>query len=301
VVSRYLKPAVNAVAGSLAVGALKLLRHLSRPRMSDFAGWAMRRIGPWLPEHRVGRSNLAAAFPDKQSDEIEHILAGVWDNIGRVAAEFAHIDRFKVYEVEHPGPADIEYDLTTWDIFHRVRLDGRPALIFTAHLANWELAAYVAAAYKLDTTVLYRRPNIDAINDAVAGIRAGSMGTLVPNGLDAPVRLLRALEAGSHVAILVDQHFGQGVDVTFFGRPCKANPLLARLARNVECPIHGARVIRLPDRNRFRIEFTDEIAPARDADGKIDVQGTMQIVTSVIEGWAREHPDQWLWLHRRWR
>ena len=56
----------------------------------------------------------------------------------------------------------------------------------------------------------------------------------------------------------------------------------------------------LPD-HRFRAELTEEIKPARDADGKIDIAGTMQIITSVIEGWIREHPEQWLWLHRRWR
>jgi KDO2-lipid IV(A) lauroyltransferase len=60
-------------------------------------------------------------------------------------------------------------------------------------------------------------------------------------------------------------------------------------------------MVRLPERNRFRIEMTEEIAPARDADGRVDVAGTMQIITSVIEGWIREHPDQWLWVHRRWR
>ncbi len=127
------------------------------------------------------------------------------------------------------------------------------------------------------------------------------MGTLVATGLDAPVKLARVLEAGGHVAMLVDQHYVRGVDVTFFGRTCKANPLLAQLARLVDCPIHGARIVRLPDRDRFRIDLTEAIEPARDAQGRIDVAGTMQIVTSVVEGWVREHPEQWLWLHRRWR
>jgi KDO2-lipid IV(A) lauroyltransferase len=300
-VSRALKASVDTVAGWFAVAALKLLRHMSRTRTADFTGWAMRKIGPRLSEHRVGRSNLAAAFPDKSPAEIDDILAGVWDNLGRVAAEFAHIDRLHIDDPERPGPVDIFYSPETYERFHRLRLDGKPGLLFTAHFANWEIAAYVAAFYKLDMSVLYRRPNIAAINDAIVAIRAGTMGTLVPNGIDAPVKLLRSLEAGGHVAMLVDQHFGHGVDVTFFGRRCKANPLLAKLARHVECPIHGARMVRLPDRRRFRIDMTDEIVPARDAEGKIDVQGTMQAVTSVIEGWAREHPDQWLWLHRRWR
>jgi KDO2-lipid IV(A) lauroyltransferase len=93
----------------------------------------------------------------------------------------------------------------------------------------------------------------------------------------------------------------QGVDVIFFGRRTKANPLIAQLARHVECPIHGARMIRLPSLDRFRIEMTEEIPPVRDAESKIDVAATMQVITSVVEGWVREHPEQWLWLHRRWR
>ena len=80
-----------------------------------------------------------------------------------------------------------------------------------------------------------------------------------------------------------------------------AKPLsLARLLRQVECPVHGVRIIRLPG-NRFRAEITEEVQPVRDAEGRIDVQGTTQAITSVIEGWIRERPEQWLWLHRRWR
>jgi Kdo2-lipid IVA lauroyltransferase/acyltransferase len=104
-----------------------------------------------------------------------------------------------------------------------------------------------------------------------------------------------------HVGMLVDQHFTKGVDVTFFGRACKANPLIALLARQIECPIHGLRVVRLSDGNSFWGEITEPIEQLRDADGRIDIQRTMQAITTVIEGWVREHPEQWLWLHRRWR
>jgi Kdo2-lipid IVA lauroyltransferase/acyltransferase len=149
--------------------------------------------------------------------------------------------------------------------------------------------------------VLYRRPNIRAVSDAVVKIRANAMGKLIPTGLDAPVRLLRELEAGRPVAMLVDQFYYKGVDVIFFGRRAKANPLIAQLARHVECPIRGVRMIRQPDRNRFVMDLTEPIVPARDAQGRIDIAGTMQVITTVIEGWVREHPDQWLWVHRRWR
>jgi len=100
--------------------------------------------------------------------------------------------------------------------------------------------------------------------------------------------------------MLVDQHYVKGVEVTFFGRRCLANPLMAALARETEAAIHGTRVIRI-DNGRFRAEVTPPIPPARDPEGKIDVPGTMQAITSVVESWIREYPDQWLWLHRRWR
>jgi KDO2-lipid IV(A) lauroyltransferase len=298
---RYAKTAADATLGWLAVGTLRLLRATNRKRMADFAGRVMRTLGPRLKEHAIGRANLVAAFPEKSAAEIDDILRGVWDNLGRVAAEFAHIDRLQILDPDPQELGDILYTPQAYERFQQLRADGKPALIFAAHLANWELPALVATKYRLDTTVLYRRPNIGAVSDAIIEIRRGSMGTLVATGLDAPVKLGRVLEAGGHVAMLVDQYYVNGVDVTFFGRRCKANPFIARLARHIDCPIHGTRMVRLRDGHRFRVELTEAIAPAREADGRIDIAGTMQVITSVIEGWVREHPEQWLWVHRRWR
>jgi KDO2-lipid IV(A) lauroyltransferase len=290
----------NAVMGTLTVGMLRALRVGASDRMANRLGFLLRKIGPFLPEHQIGRANLAAAFPEKPAAEIEQILAGVWDNLGRFAADFAQIDRLTSNNPPREGD-DIVFDQATIERFEQMRREHKPALVFAPHLANWELPALMAARHGLDTAVLFRRPNIRAISDAVLRIRAGAMGTLVPTGLDAPVRLLRALEAGRIVAMLVDQHYVKGVDVTFFGRPCKANPLIAQLARHTECPIHGTRVVRLENRNRFLVELTDPIEPKRDPQGKVDARGTMQVITTVIEGWVRQHPEQWLWLHRRWR
>jgi KDO2-lipid IV(A) lauroyltransferase len=276
------------------------LRRTDPDRMADLAAAVLRRVGPWLPEHRIGRANLAAAFPDKTPQEIERILAGVWDNLGRVAAEFAHLDRIWDHDPAQPERGRIIVSPEMAARFERLRDDGRPALIFTAHLANWELPAVAAAAHGIETAILYRPPNIGDIDRIVRSVRSLNMGRLIPTGLDAPLRLAEALERGLHVGMLVDQYTVQGVEVTFFGRRTRANPLIARLARRIDCPIHGVRMIRLPDR-RFRGELTEEIAPVREATGEIDVAATMQVITSVIEGWVREYPEQWLWLHRRWR
>jgi KDO2-lipid IV(A) lauroyltransferase len=303
-VGRALKSAGDRVLGWLTVAALGLLRRFDRKRMANMIGPLMRHVGPWLPEHKIGRANLAAAFPDKSSQEIDKILGGVWNNLGRYAAEFAHIDRMTIYNPEalnQPADLDAVYDETTRDRFLQLRDSGKPSLVFSAHLANWELPACAPRMLGMSTSILYRRPNIGATSDAIVALRERCMGNMVAAGLDAPFRLGRALERGEHVAMLVDQHTTQGVDVLFFGRWAKANPLIAQLARLTGAPIYGIRAIRLPDGNHFRGELTDEIVPVRDANGIIDVHATTQVIATVVEGWVREYPEQWLWLHRRWR
>jgi KDO2-lipid IV(A) lauroyltransferase len=294
------KTAVDTVAGTLAVWLLKAIRRTDPDRIADRSASFLRRVGPFLPEHRTGRANLAAAFPEKSAAEIEQILSGVWDNLGRVAAEYAHLDRLWDCDLDRPSAGRIEVPPEAIERFMRLRDDGKPALVFAAHLANWELPALAGAAYGLEAAVLYRVPNIGNVAAAVREIRAPNMGNLISTGITAPSAVAAALERGLHVGILVDQFYYHGVEVDFFGRRCKANPMVAKLARHFECPIHGTRVVRLPD-HRFRIELTEEISPPRDSEGRIDVQATTQTINTIIEGWVREHPEQWLWLHRRWR
>lgn len=110
------------------------------------------------------------------------------------------------------------------------RLDGKPALIFASHLANWELPALAAVAHRLDTAILCRRPNIASADRIIQDLRTVKMGTLIPAGRDAPLRLAEALKNGRHVGMLVDQYLTNGVEVTFFGRKTRVNPMLARTA-----------------------------------------------------------------------
>ena len=154
------KRASDALIGGLAVGLLKGLRLTNPDALADFAGWAMRTLGPLLRENRIGRANLVAAFPEKSKAEIDVILRGCWDNLGRMGAEFAHLDRLWVFDRDHPAQSRIELAQPDIERFHKLLDDGKPALVFAAHLANWELPAICAATYKLDSAVLYRRPNI---------------------------------------------------------------------------------------------------------------------------------------------
>ena len=119
-------------------------------------------------------------------------------------------------------------------------------------------------------------------------------------GRGSAFKFRKILEEGGHLGALVDQRFKKGVSAPFFGRPAVTNPVLAKLARQFDCPVHGVRVIRLPQ-NRLRIELTPPFDFPRDSAGLIDETRAVEVMTATVESWVREHPDQWLWMHRRWR
>jgi Kdo2-lipid IVA lauroyltransferase/acyltransferase len=300
-IGRSLKPALDATTGALTVAVLRGMRGTERKHTANFAGALMRKFGPLLKEHRVGRDNLRAAFAEKSEAEIEKILSRVWDNLGRMAVEFAHLEEFCIEGFGAQTPDVIRLPVEARVRCEELTKSGRPIIAFAGHYANWELAGLAAKCVGMKSAVLYRRPNIRAIGDVIVKLRSPLMGELVPTTLDAPVKLARLLQSGISVGIVADQHYTKGVEVTFFGRKCLANPLVAMLARQTETPIHGVRVVRNTDGNSFWGEITPQVDPVRDSGGRVDIQGTTQVVTSMIEGWIRERPEQWLWLHRRWR
>ncbi len=284
---------------SAGVWALMRVMRLQPPRFASWNGgfWA-RRIGPYTSIQRVTLRNLRLAYPEKTEAEREAIARGMWDNLGRMAGEFVHLDRIWQYNMWEPAKSRIE--TTGVSNFVAMRVDGKPALVFTAHLANWELPAIAAAAQGLDSAVLFRAPDNSFFADLLFEARSRVMGNLVAASHVAVFELAAVLDQGKHLGILVDQARRGGPTVQFFGQPCSANPTIARLARLYECPVHGVRVIRLPE-GRFRIQCTPALDLPRDASGRIDVDGAMQMITSVVEGWVREYPEQWTWFYKRWR
>lgn len=277
---------------------LKLARLLPTGAALNAGGWFTRHLGPFLPEHRIARTNLAAAFPEMSDKQREEILTGAWDNLGRTGVEYVFLDRFFDFDPTAPDRGSIEIEGT--ELLLAIRDSGKPAILFSAHLANWEILAVCAAAFDLDMTALFRPPNNAFVAERLDQVRGNAMDALVPTMTGAAFVLREVLGRGGRVGLLVDQFYHRGPGLRFFNRKARTNPLLGILARRFDCPVYGARAIRLAG-GRFRLELSGPYDLPRDERGKIDIDETMQMVTSIIEGWVREHPDQWLWMHRRWR
>jgi Kdo2-lipid IVA lauroyltransferase/acyltransferase len=291
------KPLEIATLGLVAL-VFAFLRMLGPERASNLGGFLTRLVGPLLPAHGTALANIRAVFPDMPDAEVRRIARGAWENLGRTGAEYAHLHHLFDWDVDNPGAGRTE--VSGIEHFDALRDDGKPGLIFSAHLANWELPAICAARYGLDATAVFRAPNNPAARRIVHSVRAGAMGGLAAAGPGASFAMREVLEKGGHLGMLIDQHFTRGVVTPFLGRPALTNPVLGKFARYFDCPAHGVRVIRLPG-YRFRLELTPPLDLPRDANGQVVVAAAMAAMTAVVDGWVREHPEQWLWMHRRWR
>lgn len=284
----------------VVVVGVRLLRLVPIGVLTTAFGRAGQMIGPLHPRTRVGLDNLRHAFPEKSEAERRAIIRAMWGHLFRLGAEYLQIDR--VFDRNIVDHSTGQITAKGIEVFERLRDDGKAGLIFTGHLGNWELLQISAVRFGLDTSSLYRPPNIGLVAGLVDRARARAMHSLVESRPGAAYDLMSTLDRGGHVGLLVDQKFGRRsrVMVDFFGRPATANPLLAQLARRYDCPVHGARAIRQPD-GGHRLEITEEIALPRDADGAIDVEEATKCMARIVEGWVREYPEQWLWIHRRWK
>jgi KDO2-lipid IV(A) lauroyltransferase len=289
----------DAALGSALILIQKSTRVVGLNSATRAISWLMRKIGPRLKGQRIARLNLIAAYPEKSAHEVERILLGMWDNIGRVFVEYSYLDQIWNY-IPNRDSQSVVLDRDSRSLFLETSQAQGPALFFGAHLANWELLPWALGSRKGEAAVVYRAQAAAPIERELARQRENSGVTYISANTEAIFQIKAALRRGAFVGIMMDEHFARGVTVNFFGRPCMATPILARMARQFDCPIYGGRIVRL-SASRFRFDMVGPIATPRDADGKIDVAATTQVITGVLEGWVRENPEQWLWLQRRWR
>jgi Kdo2-lipid IVA lauroyltransferase/acyltransferase len=285
------------ISGWLSLRIIRLSGCLTRRVAASICGVAARCGGPMLRGHRHARRQLQLAFPGMASQEIRRILRGMWDNIGRTFAEYGHIPELMSFSTDMPAAGQVVMDERTAALVRRVGAERRGALMFAAHLGNWEIPAMAARVGGRKIALAYKRQPSSAMTGRLVQARSLFADALVEAGPAAPREIIRAFHEGWLVGLLVDQHHADGVEVIFFGHICRVNPTLARLARSHDWPVYGTRAVRLPDQ-RHRFELVGPLEFPRDPSGRVDVQGAMQMVFGVIETWIREHPEQWMWIHR---
>lgn len=237
---------------------------------------------------KKARHNLRLAMPE-QAAQHEAIIKGAWQNMGRVLLEYPHLNKL-------------------WDS-GRITVEGaqrlqvpstKPYIFVGIHQANWETGPLVAARYGWNLAAIYRPLNNPFIDPLLRYARTANNQKLYTKSAEGAMALLRYVRSGGSAAMLIDQRLGDGISVPFFGQPALTPPMAALMAVKYGAGIMPVQIVR---KNKTHFHIIVHKAPDMPNDGT-EAERVLALTTALyamFEGWIREYPDQWLWMHDRWR
>ena len=209
------------------------------------------------------------------------IITGMWDNLGRVFAEYPHLETIAKDHVEFVGMEHVT--------------QKNPAVLIAGHIANWEMAATSFYVRGIPIDLIYRAPNNPGVDTMLKKWRSlnGKINTY-PKSKAGMRQVVAALSKGNNLGILIDQKYNPGLPAAFFGQTAMTSPAFVQLAQKYRCPLYPVRVERIAG-CQFRVTCH---APL-DADQPVET--VIAKAHQLLEQWISERPEQWIWLHRRWK
>ena len=272
-------------------------------------GWMPRGLARWLAGglalavyhlfgrlRRVGTRNLELALPELSHGEREAILRGLYRHLGWQLVEFCRMPRYTAQNTR-------EWIRTEGlDHYLAARDRGKGVFVLTGHLGAWELSSFYHSLMGYPMGMVIRRLDNRVLDEYVNSVRC-LHGNRVVHKDDFARGLLTAMRAGETVGILMDTNMTppQGVFVKFFGIPACTASGLARVALRTEAAVLPGFLVWEPGERKYVLHFGPELEFTRSDDYEADVLAATQRCNDVIESWIRRYPDQWLWIHRRWK
>lgn len=270
-----------------------LPRGLSRLLAGVLTWCAYRALGRL---RRVGQRNLQLTQPELSAQERDRILRGVFRHLGWQLVEFCRMTRYT--------PKNTRNWIRTEGLDHYLtaKARGKGVLIVTGHLGAWELSSFYHSLMGHPMGMVIRRLDNRRLDEFVNGIRCLHGNRVLPKN-DFARGLLTAMRKGQTVGILMDTNMTppQGVFVQFFGKDACTASGLARVALKTGAAVLTGFMLWEPTEGRYVLHFGPELVFARTGDAEADIIAATQQCTSAIESWIRRYPDQWLWIHRRWK
>lgn len=245
---------------------------------------------------RTGERNLRLAFPDLSLSERRRLLRGCFQNLGRLLGVFSQ------FANANPQTLKRIIDCEGLEHLDAAQRSGRGVIVFTGHVGAWELVSFALSLFDYPFSFLVRRIDNPRIETLIDGART-RLGNRTINKTSAAREMLQIMQAGGTLGILVDLNTldREGIFVDFFGVPASTTFILAKLALRTGANVLPVFVPWDEQRRRFVLKIDGPLVVDRTGDEEEDVRRLTQSFTSVVEDYVRRYPDQWLWIHRRWK
>ena len=287
---------LQEITYKVIVGLLKVLGLIPRKtafKLGNFIGQIL-----FLADrkHRkIALNNLTRSFGhEKSSYEIKILVRRIFKNLGQIIFEIGWSLRLERKDFQK------YFNIQGLSNYRNAYKKGKGVLLLTAHMGNWELLSIIMAMAGYPVSVLYRPLDFFLLDRLFAMIRGRFGAELIPSA-QSMRKILRSLKHGKVVGMLMDQNVDwyEGVFVDFFGHRTCTNKGMALLARRTESPVVPVFLVR--EKSGFRAEFGSEIPLIKTEDIRKDVEANTQQYNRVIESVIRQYPDQWFWVHQRWK
>ncbi len=276
---------------------LKTLGMMPRP-VARFVGASFARVAYAIraPLRRAAMQNLKLAFPDWSEAKRRKMVRGMIRQIGWLAGEFSQFPNYTRGNIERIVAVD------GFENFDAARRLGKGVLFLTGHMSAWELAPFAHALYGYPLHFLVRPIANRRVDALINRYRCLSGNKPIEKNRSARA-ILKVLGDGGTVGILSDQNTAveEGVFVDFFGIPASTTSGLARIALRTGAAVVPGFLSWDSVRRKYRLRFEPAVELARTGDEEADVRVSTARFTHVIEDYVRAHPDQWLWVHKRWK
>jgi KDO2-lipid IV(A) lauroyltransferase len=276
---------------------LKTLGLLPRPAArfvgATFAGMAYRLR---TPLRRAAEVNLQIAFPEWSDKKRKETLPGMVRQVGWMAGEFSQLPKYTRENIERVVVID------GFENFDEAKRRGKGVLFLTGHMSAWELSSFAHALYGYPLHFLVRPVSNRKIDELINGYRCLSGNRPIDKNKSARA-VLKVLGDAGTVGILMDHNTSvdEGVFVKFFGVLASTSSGLARLALRTDAAVVPGFLVWDFARRKYRLRFEPAVELSRTGDEEADVRENTQRFTRVIEDYVRVHPEQWLWVHKRWK
>lgn len=276
--------------------AMKFFYFLGPKSASDFAAFLAIKIGKRHSVNKLAKENIAKALPNLNQEEIEEAIDGMWQNLGRIVGEYTYISQLNPSEL---SAKYIIFDKETLQNIAQIKaLPKKGGLIFSAHIGNWEIGpkAFIDKGFEVET--VYRPLNNPYVEEMTAKIRGTK---LIAKSSKGGREIIEAIKSGKYVIILADQKVSEGEPVRFFHDDAITATSLARIALRYKVPLIPARSIRIG--NQFKFELKVEKPLEFEASGNLqkDVLDLTRAINRKLENWIKQYPEQWFWVHNRWK
>lgn len=255
-------------------------------------------VGKILSVHNLAKNNIKKSIKKLNDTQIDDILDKMWDNLGRIITEYYFINKKPREEFNKI----IHLDKKSQQNLEKLKKSKKGGILFSAHFGNWEIGAKYLALNGFKCKILYRPFNNKYVDQLISLDKRKNI-QMIGKGSAGSKEMVTSLKNGEFIIILADQRVGDGIKVPFLGRKALTSPSLAKLYLKYSIPLIPIRIVRKNNKVDFDIEVHESLKIDLDKELTIDkkIYKITREINKTIEKWVKQYPEQWFWVHNRWK